>query len=195
MWGGLLRWRTMMPAALLSTAMVLAACTTPEATATEPPAEPTATASPVPTPIPTFAGHTQGLFPTLENDGRFSTLVELINAAAFAETLETEGSFTFFAPSNAAFAGLPASTVDAWLDPANAQQTADLLRYHLAPQTLSAKALGELEGVDSALPGHRLLLRQRGDELLVNNVRILIGDIPATNGVIHMIEYVLQPAP
>ena len=63
------------------------------------------------------------------------------------------------------------------------------------PQTLSIKALGELEGVDSALPEHRLLLRQRGDEMLVNNVRILIGDIPATNGVIHMIEYVLQPAP
>ncbi len=193
--GGLLRWRTTMPAALLSTAMVLAACASPEATVTETPAEPTATASPVPTPIPTFAGHILGLLPTLQNDGRFSTLVELIDAAAFAETLDNEGSFTFFAPSNSAFDQLPAGTVEAWLDPANAQQTADLLRYHLVPQTLSAKALGEMEGVDSALPGHRLLLRQRGDELLVNNVRILIGDIPATNGVIHMIEYVLQPAP
>lgn len=179
----------------MALAAVLAACAAPEATVTETPAEPTATASPVPTPIPTFAGHLLGLLPTLENDGRFSKLVELIKAAVFADTLEKEGSFTFFAPSDAAFAGLPASTVDAWLDPANAQQTADLLRYHLVPQALSAKALGELEGVDSALPGHRLLLRQRGDELLVNNVRILIGDIPATNGVIHMIEYVLQPAP
>ncbi len=192
--GGLLRWIWKV-SAIVPAMMVLAACAAPEATVTEPPAEPTATASPVPTPIPTFAGHTQGLFPTLENDGRFSTLVELIHAAAFADTLEHEGSFTFFAPSDAAFAGLPASTVDAWLDPANAQQTADLLSYHLVPQSLSAKALGELEGVDSALAGHKLLLRQRGDEMLVNNVRILIGDIPATNGVIHMIEYVLQPAP
>jgi uncharacterized surface protein with fasciclin (FAS1) repeats len=192
--GGLLRWIWKV-SAIVPAMMLLAACAAPEATVTEPPAEPTATASPVPTPIPTFAGHTQGLFPTLENDGRFSTLVELIHAAAFADTLEHEGSFTFFAPSDAAFAGLPASTVDAWLDPANAQQTADLLSYHLVPQSLSAKALGELEGVDSALAGHKLLLRQRGDEMLVNNVRILIGDIPATNGVIHMIEYVLQPAP
>lgn len=193
--GGLLRWKTMLPAALVSTAMVLAACTPSEATVTEAPAEPTATASPVPTPIPTFAGHHLGLYPTLQNDERFSMLVKLIEAASFAETLEHEGSFTLFAPSDTAFAELPASTVDAWLDPANAQQTADLLSYHLVPQALSAKALGELADVDSALAGHRLLLRRRGDELLVNNVRILIGDIPATNGVIHMIEYVLQPAP
>ena len=196
--GRLNRWIWIMSSAALAAAMAAstAGCTAAEGDATPaPPAEPTLTASPMPTPIPTFAGRTVGLFATLQADTRFSILVELIEAAAYAETLEHEGAFTFFAPGNIAFEALPEGTVESWLDPANAQQAADLLSYHLATQTLSARELGELDGVESALSGHRLLLRQRGDELLVNNVRVLIGDIPATNGVIHMIEYVLQPAP
>lgn len=165
---------------------------TPEAAATP---EATVTPTVVPTPIPTFTGHTQGLMATLQADDRFHTLVELIEAAAFADTLEHEGAFTFFAPSDAAFEALPAGSVEDMLKPENAQTTADLLRYHLVPEVLSATALIERESADTALPGHRLLFRGRGEEALVNNIRILIGDIQATNGVIHMIEYVLQPAP
>ncbi len=177
---------------LLLTACGSGADTTPEAAT---PAEATTTPTIVPTPIPTFAGHTQGLMATLQADDRFHTLVELIEAAAFADTLEHEGAFTFFAPSDAAFEALPAGSVEDMLKPENAQATADLLRYHLVPEVLSAKALVERESADTALPEHRLIFRGRGEETLVNNIRILIGDIQATNGVIHMIEYVLQPAP
>lgn len=176
--------------------LALAACgTATETPSTTPDAGPTLTATPAPTPIPTFAHQPLGLVATLQSDARFTTLVEVIEAAAFAETLDNEGAFTFLAPSNAAFEGLPAGSVEDLLKPENAQMAADLLRYHLIPQVLSAKELGELDSVDSALPGHRLLLRKRGDEILVNNIRILIGDIHATNGVIHMLEYVLQPSP
>lgn len=181
--------------AIIGLAVALAACDAGTDTPTDATPEPAATLTPtvVPTPIPTFAGRPLGLLATLEGDGRFHTLVTLIEAVSFAETLDDEGAFTLFAPNDAAFEALPAGSVETLLLPENAQQTADLLRYHLVHEVLNARALSELEGADSTFPGHRLLFRKRGDEVLVNNVRILIGDIHASNGVIHMIEFVLQP--
>ncbi|HRF49958.1 MAG TPA: fasciclin domain-containing protein [Anaerolineales bacterium] len=184
-------------AGMLIAALVISACTPSGETPVETTPEPEATTSPTParTPIPTLPGQPVGLLETLETDARFHTLVSLIEAVGFGDTLDDEGEFTLFAPNDAAFAALPAGTVEHLLQPENAQEAADLLRYHLVHQTLGANALGELSEVESTFPGHRLLLRRRGDELLVNNIRVLIGDIRATNGVIHMLEYVLQPAP
>ena len=189
--------RNAIRAGLLSAVLVISACMPSAEPTPETTSEPQATASPTvaPTPIPIFTGQPVGMLETLETDARFHTLVSLIEAVGFGDTLDDEGEFTLFAPNDAAFAALPAGTVEHLLHPENAQEAADLLRYHLVHQALGANALGELSEVESTFPGHRLLLRRRGDELLVNNIRVLIGDIHATNGVIHVIEYVLQPAP
>lgn len=179
--------------ALLVLSMVLAACA-PQATPTAAPtAEPTA--MPEPTAVPTEEPQT--IVDIAVADGRFTTLVAAVQAAGLAETLSSEGPFTVFAPTDDAFAALPAGTLDSLLLPENKQQLTDILLYHVVTGKVMAADVVGLDGkmADTALEGKQIDIKvDMGNVYLNENVKVIITDIEASNGVIHVIDTVLLPA-
>jgi transforming growth factor-beta-induced protein len=174
-------------------AMLLAACA-PQATATpEPTPLPQPTATSMPTEEPEMP---KSIVDTAIADGRFTTLVAAVQAAGLAETLSGEGPFTVFAPTDDAFAALPAGTLDDLLKPENKQQLTDILLYHVVPGKVMAADVAGLDGqsAETALAGKSLDIKVDGDKVILNdNVNVVITDIEAENGVIHVIDAVLLP--
>ena len=123
-------------------------------------------------------------------DGRFTTLVAAVQAAGLAETLQGEGPFTVFAPTDDAFARLPAGTVESLLGDIPA--LTDILLYHVV--AANAKA-ADVVGLDSVttVQGQPVTITVAGDAVLVNEARVVITDIEASNGTIHVIDSVLIP--
>jgi transforming growth factor-beta-induced protein len=173
---------------LLVFTLVLAACA-PQATPT---AEPTA--MPKPTAVPTMAP--KNIVETVVEDGRFTTLVAAVQAAGLAETLSGDGPFTVFAPTDDAFAALPAGTVESLLLPENKQQLSDILLYHVVAGNVMAADVVALDGqmVDTALEGKQIAIKtDMGNVYLNENVKVIITDIETSNGVIHVVDAVLLP--
>jgi transforming growth factor-beta-induced protein len=175
---------------LLVLSLALAACA-PQATPT---AAPVPTTMPEPTAVPTEAP--QSIVDIAVADGRFTTLVAAVQAAGLAETLSGEGPFTVFAPTDEAFAALPAGTLDELLKPENKQQLTDILLYHVIPGKVMAADVTGLNGqmADTALEGKQIGIKvDMGNVYLNENTKIIITDIEASNGVIHVIDTVLLP--
>lgn len=175
--------------ALLVFSMVLAACA-PQATPT-----PAPTAIPEPTEAPAMEEKT--IVDIAVADGRFTTLVAAVQAAGLVETLSGEGPFTVFAPTDDAFAALPAGTLDSLLLPENKQQLTDILLYHVVPGKVMAADVAGLDGkmADTALAGKQIAIKvDMGNVYLNESVKVIITDIEASNGVIHVIDVVLLPA-
>lgn len=121
-----------------------------------------------------------------------TTLKDAVVAAGLAPTLDAPGALTLFAPTNAAFAALPAGELQRLLDPANAAELRALLEYHLAAGRYERAGL---EGLASLMSneGSDLLLDLPGDVLFVNEGRVGAGDVWATNGLLHEVNAVLMP--
>ena len=174
-------------------ALVLGACA-PQAT---PMPEPTATA--VPTPVPTEEPvlpdtSAQDIVDTAVSDGRFTTLAAALQAAGLVDTLKGEGPFTVFAPTDDAFAKLPAGTVDALLQ--DIPQLTDILLYHVVPGKVMAADVVKLDGqsAETALEGKSIDISVKDGKVMLNgNVEVVITDVEASNGVIHVIDSVLLP--
>lgn len=129
--------------------------------------------------------------------GEFPTLVAAVEAAGLVETLQGEGPFTVFAPTEEAFADLLAAldvTADELL--ADTDLLTDVLLYHVVPGDVPAAEVVELDGqsVDTALEGSTVDISVDGDAVMVNDASVAQTDIEATNGVIHVIDTVLVPA-
>lgn len=165
--------------------MVPTVTTAPTATA-EPTAEPTEAAA-------SQAAAFQTIVEIAAADERFSTLVAAVQAADLAETLSGEGPFTVFAPTNDAFAALPEGTVDTLLMPENKQQLVDILTYHVVPGKVMAADVVNLDEADTVL-GQPVSIRTDMGKVYINDAEVLITDIEASNGVIHVIDSVILPA-
>ena len=129
-------------------------------------------------------------------DGRFTTLVAAVQAAELVETLKSEGPFTVFAPTDDAFAALPAGTLDSLLLPENKQQLTDILLYHVVSGKVMAADVVGLDGqsAETALAGKSFSIKIDGDKVILNDsVNVIITDIETSNGVIHVIDEVLLP--
>lgn len=181
---------------LLVLTLALAACA-PQAT---PAAVPTveATTMPEPTAAPTEAAamEPKTIVDIAVSDARFSTLAAAVQAAGLVDTLKGEGPFTVFAPTDDAFAALPAGTLDGLLKPESKQQLTDILLYHVVPGKVMAADVAKLDGqkVDTALEGKQISIRtDMGNVYLNDNVKVVATDIEAANGVIHVIDAVLLP--
>jgi len=127
-------------------------------------------------------------------DGRFNTLVAAVQAADLVETLKGEGPFTVFAPTDEAFAALPAGTVEALL--ADIPTLTDILLYHVVPGKVMAADVVGLDGqsAETALAGQSINIKiDMGNVYLNEDVQVIITDIEASNGVIHVIDAVLLP--
>jgi uncharacterized surface protein with fasciclin (FAS1) repeats len=138
------------------------------------------------------------------NSKDHTTLVAAVKAAGLVDTLKGKGPFTVFAPTNEAFAKLPAGTVDGLLKPENKPALTKVLTYHVVPGRMDAHALAKKirEGNGTAslttASGGTLWAMMQGDKIVVKDEKgdmstVTIGDVYQSNGVIHVVDTVLLP--
>jgi uncharacterized surface protein with fasciclin (FAS1) repeats len=123
--------------------------------------------------------------------GTFTTLVAAVGAAGLVDTLKGEGPFTVFAPTDEAFAALPAGTVEDLLKPENKDKLAAILTYHVVAGKVMSGDLTEGMMAPSVQGGELTITLEGGAK--VNGANITAADIEATNGVIHVIDAVILP--
>ncbi|MEM9605400.1 MAG: fasciclin domain-containing protein [Pseudomonadota bacterium] len=124
--------------------------------------------------------------------GSFNTLVAAVQAADLVDTLKGDGPFTVFAPTDEAFAALPAGTVEDLLLPENKDKLVAILTYHVLPgKVMSSDIAGKT--LDAATVNSASIAVDATDGVMVNNANVVSADIAASNGVIHVIDSVLLP--
>ena len=125
--------------------------------------------------------------------GQFKTLAAALEAAELIDALTGKGPFTVFAPTDEAFAKLPAGTVESLLKPENKEKLKSILLYHVVPGNVTAKQVMKLNGrTVKTLEGGSIKVSTM-DGVTVDDVRVTKTDIQASNGVIHVIDTVLMP--
>lgn len=129
---------------------------------------------------------------TAVSAGQFKTLAAALQAAGLVDTLKSEGPFTVFAPTDAAFAALPAGTLDSLLKPENRQKLIAILTYHVVPGRVTAAQVAGMESAKT-VQGGALAIRTSGGTVTVNDAHVVATDVLASNGVIHVIDKVLIP--
>ena len=142
--------------------------------------------------FPAFAeGHTKDIVDTAVGAGNFNTLVAAVTAAGLVETLKGEGPFTVFAPTDEAFAALPAGTVEDLLKPENKDKLVAVLTYHVVPgKVMSTDLTNEMKA--ATVQGGEVTIMTEGG-VMVNDAKVVQADIEASNGVIHVIDKVILP--
>lgn len=142
--------------------------------------------------FPAFASDkTADIVDTATAAGSFKTLLTAVEAAGLTETLKGAGPFTVFAPTDAAFAALPAGTVEELLKPANKAMLANILTYHVVPGKVMSGDLTEGMKATSVQGADVTVTLDGGAK--VNGAMISQADIAASNGVIHVIDQVIMP--
>ncbi len=121
-----------------------------------------------------------------------TTLVTAVKAAELVDALSNAGPFTVFAPTNAAFDKLPAGTVEGLLKPEKKEDLADILQYHVSIGVYNADQLQDGQSLGQANGGNIKITKKDG-KIMVNGTATIITSIPASNGVIHVIDGVLLP--
>ena len=124
-------------------------------------------------------------------NGSFNTLVAAVKAAGLVETLQGEGPFTIFAPTDAAFAKLPAGTVEDLLKPQNKAKLVAVLTYHVVPGKIMAADVTTSKA--KTVNGQPLSIAVSDAGVTVNGARVVTADVAASNGVIHVIDSVVLP--
>ncbi|WP_370402312.1 fasciclin domain-containing protein [Sulfitobacter sp. JB4-11] len=127
-----------------------------------------------------------------QSAGTFETLVAAVSAADLVGTLQSEGPFTVFAPTDAAFAALPEGTLDTLLLPENKDQLTAILTYHVLPGKVMAADIAGQRLSPTTVNGKAVHVDGRSG-VRVNKANVIQADIPASNGVIHVIDRVLLP--
>ena len=122
--------------------------------------------------------------------GQFKTLLAAVEAAGLTETLRGAGPFTVFAPTDEAFARLPAGTVEALLR--DRQKLAAILTYHVVPGRVTAAQVVRLDRAKT-VQGSDVRIRVNDGKVKVNDANVVAVDVAASNGVIHVIDSVILP--
>jgi transforming growth factor-beta-induced protein len=174
------RWTVVGIVAIFALPVILAACGT-SSSASAPAASSSAMASPA----------AKDIVDTAVGAGQFTTLAKALGAAGLVDALKGPGPFTVFAPTDAAFAKLPAGTLAKLLkDPKG--QLADILKYHVVSGKVMASDI--TNGMTATtLQGSDLKFTIKDGNVYVNGAKVVQADIPASNGVIHVIDSVLVP--
>lgn len=124
--------------------------------------------------------------------GSFNTLVAAVKAADLVDTLKGKGPFTVFAPTDEAFAKLPAGTLDDLLKPENKAKLQGILTYHVVSGKVMAADVVNLKNAKT-VQGQDLTIAVAGDTVKVDNAKVIQTDIACSNGVIHVIDTVVLP--
>lgn len=141
--------------------------------------------------FPAFAAE-KDIVDTAVDAGSFGTLVAAVQAAGLVDTLKGEGPFTVFAPTDKAFAALPAGTVEDLLKPENKDKLTAILTYHVVPGKVMSTDLTNGMKAATVQGGEVTIMTEGG--VKVDNANVTSADIEATNGVIHVIDAVIMPA-
>src|SRR5580704_16064788 len=140
----------------------------------------------------------QPMYPTKDiidnavNSADHTTLVAAVKAAGLVDTLKGPGPFTVFAPTDEAFAKLPAGTLETLLQPENKAKLRSILLYHVVPGRVTAEEVVKLDSAKTA-EGQSLAIKVVNGDVMVNNAHVTKTDIATSNGVIHVIDTVLLP--
>jgi uncharacterized surface protein with fasciclin (FAS1) repeats len=145
-----------------------------------------------------FAGHhkdaeNMDIVDTAAGNKMFSTLVTAVKAADLVSTLKGDGPFTVFAPTDEAFAALPAGTVEMLLKPENKQTLVQILTYHVVAGKVTAEDVSTLSNA-TTVEGSQVDISTKMGNVMINNAKVIKADIMTSNGVIHVIDTVLLPA-
>ncbi|AOW78634.1 fasciclin [Colwellia sp. PAMC 20917] len=125
-------------------------------------------------------------------NGSFNTLVAAVKAGGLVDTLKGKGPFTVFAPTDEAFAKLPAGTVEMLLKPENKDKLVSILTYHVVAGKVMSTDVVKVDSA-STVQGQMLMVKVDGGNVMINNAKIIMADVKASNGVIHVIDTVLMP--
>ena len=137
-------------------------------------------------------GHSKDIVDTAVAAGSFNTLVAATKAAGLVDTLKSEGPFTLFAPTDEAFAALPAGTVEELLKPENKDKLVNILTYHGLPgKVMSGDISGKTLEVEMLNKATAKIDATAG--VKINGANVIKADIVAKNGVIHVIDAVILP--
>lgn len=144
---------------------------------------------------PAFASSpapTKDIVDTAVAAGQFKTLAAALQAAGLVDTLKGKGPFTVFAPTDAAFAKLPAGTVESLLKPENKAKLTSILTYHVVPGNVKAADVVKLNSAKT-VNGQSVTISATGGTVKVDGANVVKTDIAATNGTIHVIDAVIMP--
>lgn len=122
-----------------------------------------------------------------------TTLVSAVTAAGLVETLKGTGPFTVFAPTNTAFAALPAGAVDGLLKPENKAALSNVLTYHVVAGSVKANDLKDGQKVKT-IQGEELTVSIKEGKVMINGANVTAADLPGSNGFVHVIDAVLMPS-
>lgn len=129
------------------------------------------------------------------SDGRFKTLVSALQAADLVETLKGDGPFTVFAPTDNAFSKLPSGVLDELLKPENKEKLAKVLTTHVVSSKILAADAMKLDGKEAnTVSGEKVKIEVRDGSVYINGAKVIVTDIMAKNGVIHVIDTVILPS-
>jgi uncharacterized surface protein with fasciclin (FAS1) repeats len=143
------------------------------------------------TPVVKTPAKTGNIVDVASSVSDFSTLVAAVKAAGLVDTLSGPGPFTVFAPTNAAFARLPKGTVESLLKPENKAMLTKILTYHVVSGKVLSTSIRP--GAVKTVEGSTVSLKLMGKSVMVNNAKVVKADIPASNGIIHVIDTVIMP--
>jgi uncharacterized surface protein with fasciclin (FAS1) repeats len=143
--------------------------------------------------MPAAAGaRQQDIVDTAVGAGSFKTLAKALQAAGLVETLKGKGPFTVFAPTDDAFAKLPAGTLEDLLKPENKQKLVAILTYHVVPGKVMAADVVKLKTAKT-VNGASAAISASGGTVMVDGAKVVKTDVGASNGVIHVIDSVILP--
>jgi uncharacterized surface protein with fasciclin (FAS1) repeats len=140
----------------------------------------------------TFARASQDIVDTAVSAGQFKTLAAALNAAGLVKTLKGPGPYTVFAPTDAAFAKLPAGTVESLLKPENKAKLTAILTYHVVPGAVTAGQVSKLSEAKT-VNGAMVKVSAAGGKVMINDANVMKTDIETSNGIIHVIDSVILP--
>ncbi|KAB8317399.1 fasciclin domain-containing protein [Tolypothrix campylonemoides VB511288] len=142
---------------------------------------------------PTASKNLAQLAQSASTQGSFTTLSKALLAADLTKQMVEQGPYTVFAPTDAAFAALPKGTVDNLLKPENKQQLVKLLGYHAIPGQVTSSQLtsGQVKTVEGSPV--TLKVNTTTSTVTVNDAKVIQADIPASNGVVHVVDKVILP--
>ncbi len=135
---------------------------------------------------------TKDIIDTAIDAGSFDTLVATLEAADLVSTLKGDGPFTVFAPTDQAFAKLPAGTLADLLKPENKSKLQSILTYHIIPAQVMAADVAALTEAKT-VNGASLMVKADTGKVMVDNAQVIKTDIVCSNGVIHVIDAVVMP--
>ena len=142
--------------------------------------------------LSTVASQSKDVVETAVSNGQFKTLAAALQAAGLVETLKGAGPFTVFAPTDAAFAKLPAGTVETLLKPENKDRLRRVLTYHVVPGKVGSSEVTKMTSA-KAVSGDSLAIAVKNGKVMINNANVVTADVGASNGVIHVIDTVILP--